>query len=519
MKRTMKHKSLLVALSLLVACSCNPPDWDEHYNNPPASVNMKLWDAVKAESNYSEFTSLISSYNLDTLFNKNQSYTLFIPNNDAISQLTPEDTSGIMRQILLYHISNTVFLPRNVKGFRKLQNLTNKYVGVEKLPGYFSYDLIPIEYSSPLYLDGVYHELSQPAQPRPNLYEFTERFSSVIRDYIDLTDSVYLDKSNSKPLGFDDSGNTIYDSVFNRINRFERDYFPVSQESRNKTATFVLFTQEQYIEALNEMGQILGGSFNNFEDIPEIWQFQTLLPALMENSLYENNLEYTDFRDTMISVTGDTVYIEPGNIDPESKFLCSNGVTYTYLDFKVPEYLYKGEQRIEGEDLLDSIGPSIWAWKPDIKIDGITVRPSRESLTEASEGFLASVSFPTRNFLEEWSITFKFKNIFPMRYRLEWGASFRPSGNYSIYVNGEILEYSDRYGRPQTIFDTDELSLVTRSVTGDKFVPVGNVNKRDYWVENITEFGDVEIKILYTGPGSKDLNGFSLDYVSLFPAE
>ena len=515
----MKHEILITAICLVVACSCNPPDWEEHYENHPESVDMELWDAVKSESRFSEFTSLITSSGLDTLFNKKQSHTLFIPNNEAMSLLTSEDTTGNMRQILLYHISNTVFLTSNVSGYRKLQNLTGKFAVVEKFPGYYCYDLIPIEYSSPLYLDGVYHELAEPAIPRPNLYEFTERYSSVIKDYIDLTDSAYLDKSSSKPLGFDEFGNTVYDSVFGSVNRFERDYFPVSQEYRNRTATFVLFTQDQYIEALDEMGQLLGGSFTGYDDIPEIWQFQVLLPALLENSLFDNVLDYVEFQDTMISVTGDTVYIEPENIDPHSKFLCSNGVTYTYLDFEVPDYLYKGELRIEGEDLLDSIGPSTWAWKPGVKIDGISVRPTKQYVEEASGHYLANVSFPDRGYEEEWSITFSFTNVFPMRYRLEWGSSFRPSGNYSVYANGVILEYNDRYGRPQTVFDTYELRQVIRSVTGEKFVPAGNLNRRDYWVEDITDFGDIEIKILYTGPGSQDYNGFNLDYVTLTPAE
>ncbi len=503
---------------LLIGAGCSPPDWEEHFDNQPETVNMHLWEAVKAVPEYSEFVNLVSSRGLDTLFSRNQSHTLFIPTNEAFALLEEEDTSGVLNDLLLYHITNTVFLPRNVNGYRKVQNLTGKFTLVEQTHDGFTYDLIPIEYSSPLYLDGVYHEIAEPAIPRPNLYEFTQRFSSVISDYIDLSDSVYLDKNSSKPLGFDGNGNTIYDSVFNSVNRFERDFFPVSKEFRNKTATFVLFTQEQYTSALDEMGESLGGSFTGHEDIPDSWQFDVLLPSLMAISLYDNSLDYTEFQDTMISVTGDTVYIEPSNIDPASRYLCSNGATYTYLDFTVPRDLYMGEIRKEGEDLLDSIGPSIWAWKPEVSIEGLTVEPSHNFSEDASGDYLVNVSFP-REYEEMWSIEITFTNLFPMRYRLEWGASFRPSGNYRVYANGVLLEYQDRYNRPQTEFDTYELRQAVKSVTGERFLPTGNLNRRDYWVENITEYGDVVIRIEYVGPGSQANNGFNLDYLSLYASD
>jgi hypothetical protein len=479
-------------------------------------LDMELWDAIRAESRYSDFVEIMEVYGMDTLFEKDISHTLFIPDNESLASLT--DTAGLMVSILENHISETVFLIRNVQGVRKLENLGGKFPLVQQTPEGFSYDLIPIEYSSPLYLNGLYYEIAEVAIPRPNLYEFTEMFSSIIKQYIDLTDSVFIDKNLSNPVGFDSLGNTVYDSVFRVVNRFERDFFPVSSEFRNRTATFILFTQEQYDVALDEMAEILGPAYTNHEDIPLPWQFNVLLPHTMKGSLFDDMLEYHQLTDTMVSVTGDTVYLDPTNIDPESKYLCSNGYTYTYHSFTVPRELYMGENRIEGEELIDSIGANAFSWKPAVTVSGYVVAPIKQRATEASEKALVNVSFP-RNFNGQYNIEFHFTNIFPMKYRLEWRASYRPSGLYSVYVNDQILETKDRFGRTITEFDTYNLRQSMLSVDGvTRFLPSGNFNTVDYYVENITGFGDVKIRFEYKGPGIASENGFNIDFVALVPA-
>lgn len=104
-----------------------------------------------------------------------------------------------------------------------------------------------------------------------------------------------------------------------------------------------------------------------------------------------------------------------------------------------------------------------------------------------------------------------------MRYRLVWRANYRPSGLYEIYVNDEILNYQDIYGNVLTQFDTYLLRNSIVSVTGERFLPVGGFNKRDYWVDNLTDYGDVRVRFKYVGPGGNSTNGLSIDYVKLIP--
>lgn len=515
MKYTISKSLVLILLIPLAFSACKREEWDEHYHDEEERVNMLIWDAIREEPRFSRFAELMEFSELDSIFESGLSFTLFIPDNDAMELLS--DTTSFLDRILSNHISQTVFQTRNVELNRKLETMLGKFALISRTNDGFRFQDLQIKYSSPLYLDGKIYELAGIAYPQPNLYEFTSLYSSIIKSYIDRTDSTYLDKSLSKPIGFDEMGNTIYDSVISNVNRFERDYFPVSQEFRDKTATFVLFTQEQYNEALDVMAENLGGNYFSHEDIPEEWQFDVLLPGIMEKSLYDNSLEYYQLKDTMVSVTGDSVFIDPTTINPESRFSCSNGLVYSYYDFEVDSSLYLGEVRIEGEDLIDSIGSGIFAWKENVTVSGLAVSPEKKYANEASGEAMVDVLFGA-NYSGEYTIEFNFTNVFPMKYRFEWRANYRPSGKYSVYVNDQLVQLQDKYGDARDVFDTYLLQSSIIGVTGDRFIPDNGYNSTDTWIDNITEFGTVKIRFEYIDSGEGKINGFNIDYVALIPA-
>jgi hypothetical protein len=228
---------------------------------------------------------------------------------------------------------------------------------------------------------------------------------------------------------------------------------------------------------------------------------------MLKNAMFDGSLYYEDFlNDTLKSITGDTVIVKHEDIDPFSRYLCSNGVIFTYSDFSVPASLYQGEIRIEGESMVDSIGAGIYAWKDNVIVTGQTVASRAASVTY-SGGYLLSVPFP-RNYKGEFAIEFQVKNVFPKRYRLLWNAGYRPSGIFAIYVNNVLINEYDNYKLRNTVI----------SVTGEKFLPANGFNKVDFWVDNIDSYGDVTIRFEYVGSGLATNNGFNMDYISLIPA-
>ena len=54
--------------------------------------------------------------------------------------------------------------------------------------------------------------------------------------------------------------------------------------------------------------------------------------------------------------------------EPVDKALCSNGYAYDYADFAIPDTLFSGATRMEGESLLEEIGINKYAWLEDVKV-------------------------------------------------------------------------------------------------------------------------------------------------------
>ena len=323
--RTVHIKTGIVLLLFVTAIeSCNPP-WQDHFESQGEQINMKLWDAISQKSSYSTFVSLIEAEGLDSIFLNEQVYTLFIPTNEAFELLS--DTLMDARTILQYLMLQTLFVDESLEGWRRMLTGSGKYVLIEKTEEGYSYDGIPMVFSSPLYLDGKYYEIPEVAVPKPNLYEFTAAYSNVLKEYIDSKDSVFLDRNLSTPIGFDEDGNTVYDSVFGMVNLFEEEFFPVSEELRDENATLILFTQEQYDLALDDMASRLGGNMTGHEDIPFSWQNDALLPSLTKNAMFEGILSYSDLEVGWLnSITVYSVVVEAVKIDQDSRSICSNGV-------------------------------------------------------------------------------------------------------------------------------------------------------------------------------------------------
>jgi len=504
MKVFRAHILLLVLLLLLFLAGCQK-EWDTHYLPAESTVNLPMWDQLKENSSFSNFVEYMETTKLDLLFESNQQFTLFVPNNQAFDAVP--DSIEINTFILNHLISANVINIRVVEQFKKLQTRSGKFAFIEHHNGEYTFDGKGIISSSPLYLDGRFYELDELPMAKPNFYEFFYLKLPVMKDYVDSQDSVFLDKALSTPIGFDEHGDIIYDSVFTIKNLFESYYFPVSQESREEFATFVLFTQSQYESALNEMAQVFGGSFQTHEDIPIAWQNRVLFPNILENGVFQDILTLDQLSDpNLININGKFVNLDIGKIDPASQVLCSNGVIYHFEDFNVPEELYLGEKKIEGEWLIDSVGQGRYAWKEDVSVLGVNVEPIETKTDFASEGSMVSIVLG-RNFSDSYSVEFTFQDIFPGRHRLEWRANYRPSGIYAVYVNdlqvGQFDVYNFRYSIP--------------SVTGERFAPENGFNRVDFLVEHLTDYGDVKVRFEFVDGGISSDNGFNIDYVSLIP--
>ncbi len=507
----IKYSAIVLVLSFFLA-GCEKKVWDEHYNDQPETVDQDIWEVIQAKEDLSLFAGYIKEFRYDTLFNGDDPYTLFIPTNDAFSRLL--DTGTVTRSIMDYHISLHFIQSRNVTGKRKIQTLGEKFALFEKTGNGIYLDDIGLEFESPLYRNGKYFTMDEVAVPKPNLYEFFAINNPVFRDYVDSKDSIILDRELSRPLGFDEHGNTIYDSVLIVYNSFEEEFFPVSEEFRSKTATIVFPLAEDYNLALDEMAQTLGSNFQDHTDIPIKWQNEILIPHLLEHGVFENMVEEYEFlllpgKDTlkMKNILGDSVVIE---YEPVDKELCSNGYTYNYADFGVPDTLFTGSYRHEGEWLLQERGFNTFAWREEVSvISDVTFPTLRELVPSASNDSILNVSF-SAGYSGAFSVEFNIETLFPRKYLMVVRTHMYVGGIYDIYVNDELVMTMDYY---DYVRDRE----IWWSVHEGRYLPEGGFNKFDCWVENKLDYGETKIRFEYKEPGLVSNNGLVIDYIDFLP--
>jgi len=504
---------LTIGVLLIFVAGCNK-EWDPHYNNYPETVDQNFWDAMQSDANISQFVQVLKDYKLDTLFESDIPYTVFAPSNEALSSFIGSGTFNDV--IIKYHIASHFINSSSINGKRQVQTLTEKFALFEQNGNSVKIDGIEIDFQSPLYKNGRYFIMDQVVKPNPNLYEYYDFTNPILSNYIDEQDTIILDKEKSKPLGFDENGNTIYDTVSTIENKFEWEFFPVKHEFRNKSATVVFPKEEDYREALNVMAEALGGIYNDYGDIPLEWQNEILMPLLLEQGVFLNRLEKEEFiwaspTDTvkLLNVLGDSVVI---TYVPSDQELCSNGYAYNYEDFAIPDSLYNGGSKYEGEWLLEETGLNKFTWYEFVTVQSTSpMNPLKEKVAKASNDSLMRVPFP-KGYSDDYSIEFRGPSLFPRKYTMEIRTHMDIGGIYDIYVNDELVRTFDYY-------DYILYRGILRSVTGTRFKPEGRFNRFDMWVDNIVEYGKPKIKFVYKGPGNVLSNGLVIDYLEFIPVD
>ena len=499
MKKQLKY-ILPVIVIFVFLFSCNKP-WDEHYEDTDPVMNMDLWSVIQEKQEFSLYAQYIQESGLDSILKSTNSVTIFIPPSEVLQSFDELDIIEI-RKILSYGIVPSLFMTRNVKQSYNLMTLSGKFAFIEHSDNSYFFDGKQIIYKSHLFKNGLYYQLEDIAYPSLSIYEYLQKYNPLFANYIDSQDSLFLSEELSKPIGFNSEGQTIYkDSVILKVNLFERDYFPVTRNFRDKVVTIVVPSGIHYNEVMEQIKNYLG-----LTEVPVKWQEEVVIPYLIGQGMFEGRVDSIEFLNKKLrNIKGDSVLIQN---KPTSLYNASNGYVYNYSTFNLPDVLYKGNIRIEGEALLDSTGANTYAWKDFVKVTGDkSVKPERSIVPKASNGKILSLLFP-EGFTGNYSIEFPIKNIFPRDYQFIWRASYRTGAVYAIYINDEKVREFDLYNL---------INAVWPQVPGFPFYPDAGYNRFDAHVQNIKEYGDITVKIDFVATGRSPDKGLNIDYIELIP--
>jgi hypothetical protein len=513
--KQFRNIAVFVTLVVLMLVGCKE-SWDEHYNVQPETVDKNMWDDIKNNADLSMYVDYMEEYELDSLFLKNNAYTLFIPTNDAFSSFVTSDSVSL--GILEYHISNHYIQSGAIGEVQKIQMLSEKFVVFQKQNNVTLFDGIELFFESPLYRNGKYFTLNQIAKIKPNIFEFFAETNPVFEAFILDLDSIILDKEKSRPTGFDDNGNTEYDTVAIIYNEFEDLYFPIREEQRFQSATIVFPLEEDYNNALNVMAQTLGDVYQTYLDIPSDWQNDILMPYLLEHGVFYNSLNDIDFIQTgqpndtlkLKNILGDSIVID---YQVKDRFECSNGITYNYEEFVVPDTLFNGSVRHELEWFADETGVNKYTWNDELITVSSTqyYAPFQEYISSASNDTLLRVLFGL-GYTGDYSLEIKFDNLFPRKYLMVVRSNITLGGIFDVYMNDVLIRTIDFWD-----FNHGDGIYFFSSVTGDYYFPKNGFCSWDAWAINENDYGNATVRFEYRGPGEISTQGLAIDYIDFIP--
>lgn len=522
MKYIIKQVSILLLL-VYVFTACQQEIDDYFYKETQDEyVDTDVLTLIKQEPRFSAFVDLIEELHADTIINNGNSFTLFIPDNEALMNL---DSSVSKQDLFNYLVTESFINIHQIGQSTLLQSYGGKFVKFEVLgDSAFRFDGVEVMNGSPLTNNGRYYELADVVNPRPNIYEYFTQSNPFFASYFDSKDSVFLDKELSTPLFFNEFGQTVYDTVLTTINTFEAKYFEISEEFRNVKATMLVFSQEQYDAALDAIYSQLG-----IDSIPSVWQNDVLMPYVLNRSMFRNALNYDGFLfGRALNILGDSVDVEPEKINP-NYYECSNGRVYNYEEFYVPEELYKVSDTVYLVDRLNKLGEDqngdpIYEWGDEFDITGTKFTP------QSSNNQLI-VDMGDRNYSEDFSFSYKHYNIFPGTYRLKLRVNLVGNiGVWKVFVNDTQLPFKDFYNYLYGSnywdweYDLNDLREGFVSPYPSESSPVystyvynGQSCTFEALVENIDQFGDVNVRLEYVRPSSNTSRnaGITIEFVSL----
>ena len=269
MKRN-KFIYLLAFSAVMLLGACSELSDKDYFKNIETTVNsdelvvvdMSSEEYLSKEPEYSSINELFKSHGIFTaLEQKNQLSTMLVVENSDCQ--APAGKEAEIDNAVKAHVSDIAVSPANLKtegNNMRIMMWHGKYINVDlddaarnegKIAGHIMFGTSAVKKVVKTN-SGYIYVLSSLLNIPKSIYDYITNLDdnySILRDSILASGTKEFDKKNSKPIGVNDEGNTVYDSVFIYKNtHFLEKNFDLSSESL--TATLLLTSNAVVEEAI-----------------------------------------------------------------------------------------------------------------------------------------------------------------------------------------------------------------------------------------------------------------------------
>lgn len=337
----MKARKYILGVALigLIGSGCTNT-WDEHYaqnastvNNTEISiVNESLTDYLAQESSLSNMYQLFNETGMvDQLLAKEQMYTILAVESSIAVGDDPIYTAQT-------YISDASISPSNLEDGQRLLMWSGKYLNIS-VASPETRAATGIRFNNATVTrvikltNGYLYLLDQAINAPRSMYEIIENLGedySIFREMILSRNVLTFDRDASKVVGVDNTGNTVYDSVFTvRAPYFEKVKFDIMSE--NLSATMLIPSNDVVNNALSVARKNLESwNMTRADSILENWIFQSaFFNKIYDKADFESNEDLT-------SVFSKQWRTTVQKVDLDNPISMSNGIAYHVTEMKIP---------------------------------------------------------------------------------------------------------------------------------------------------------------------------------------
>ena len=340
---TNPTKYVLALLMPLFLVSCGDM-WENHYGNTQTEilndqvliVDQTSEEYIQSVDSLSDMYQFLKDNGIfDKLKEKGQLHTLFMVYD---TNFVSVDTTKA-QYIANSHVTDISISPSNLYDKETILMWHGKYVSVslDSLALLGAIDHIEIN-GIPVRKviktkDGYIYVLKQMIVTPTSLYDVINGLGadfSIFKNLVMEQNVLIFNKANSKPIGVDNTGNTVYDSVFNITNPFfDNKSFDLTSESLS--ATVMIPSNEVILNAMADAKAKLA-SWEMTRDttvlkkwILEVAFFNTKYsPADLASNMDITSIYNRQWRNTV------------QRVDTENPIAMSNGIAYKVTWMKIP---------------------------------------------------------------------------------------------------------------------------------------------------------------------------------------
>lgn len=468
-------KNILSAIILsgcLVACT---DSWDSHFSQQEEIINnseISIAQTTAAEYMKSE-NSLSSMYALfeeagviKTMNSRDQIYTILVADNEAIAADTSTSTDD-KNYLAKSHVSDVSLSPANLTDGQRVLMWNGKYLNVNKAKDEngnvtLAFNGTKVKKVVKVNNGFIYFLESFVSSPK-SMYEMIKDLGSdysMFREMIMSRNKKVFDKNASMPIGVDNTGSTVYDSVFVVTNPyFAARNFDLMSESL--TATMLIPSNKVITEALNNAKESLKEwNMTRADSVLENWIFQ----AAFFNEKYakQDFANSTDITSVFDKQWRTTIQ----EVDVEHPIQMSNGVAYHITWMKIPTnvLIYRLKDYFKWYEFLSADDKATYFASENLVFDKCDTKVTAWSGWPAG-GFPEIENRVLRYKLENADLQKYTLNFIPLKYSDNGDGTYTaapyiiPPGEYDL-----CLGFEQKLGHDVDVsFDENYVSTITAS--------------------------------------------------------